>query len=253
MRSTSLLILASLVVCHLTVSGGQSIPAEDEARQRETIDDIILQRAESLLLRSILQKIEDEHSPDEDSSSQPEWAAGKRQHPGRSYDEELEKRQHPGRREAEEDEDYPDAQNTQRLFIDLQRRQHPGRRSMHDGRVSGDPALLNDFSKRQHPGKRYLMLYSKRQHPGKRNAGDEAEDRDLQELDKRQHPGKRFWDNSSPDLGTNSPCDAVDPTGCSKTHLLLSLLDNVTKSRTEEKRQHPGKRLAPEEDLVEEK
>lgn len=60
MKSTCLLILASLTVFNLTVSGGQGIPAESETGDRKTIDEIILQRAESLLLRSILRKIEDE-------------------------------------------------------------------------------------------------------------------------------------------------------------------------------------------------
>lgn len=183
----------------------------------------------------------------------------KRQHPGKRYDQDLEKRQHPGRREEEEDEDYIDVEKRQHpgkredeidSFVEFQKRQHPGKRSMLE-QLSENPALLSGLSKRQHPGKRYLVMYSKRQHPGNRDIEDEAEVGDLQELEKRQHPGKRFWDNMSPDLGTNSPCDVRDPTSCSKTNLLLELLNNVTKSRAEEKRQHPGKRLAPEEDLVE--
>lgn len=59
MKSTCLLILASLTVCNLMVSGGQSMSAEDET-DRKTIDDIILERAETLLLRSILKKLQDE-------------------------------------------------------------------------------------------------------------------------------------------------------------------------------------------------
>lgn len=59
MKSTCLLILAFLALCNLTVCGGQGIPADDET-DRRTIDDIILQRAENLLLRSILKKIQDE-------------------------------------------------------------------------------------------------------------------------------------------------------------------------------------------------
>lgn len=59
MKSICLLILASLVVCNLTVAGGQGIPAEDEP-DRRIIDDIILQKAESLLMRSILKKMQDE-------------------------------------------------------------------------------------------------------------------------------------------------------------------------------------------------
>ncbi|XP_071368523.1 pro-thyrotropin-releasing hormone [Centroberyx affinis] len=260
MKSTCLIILASLTVCNLAVSGGQ-----DETGDRRTIDDIILQRAESLLLRSILKKIKDDDGRNEGFSSQPEWVT-KRQHPGKRYSEDLEKRQHPGRREEDEDEDYVDVEKRQHpgkredemdSFMELQKRQHPGKRSMM-GPISENPImLLGELSKRQHPGKRYLVLHSKRQHPGKRHpeSEDEGEDADgdgdLQELEKRQHPGKRFWDNSSPDLGTNSPCDVLDPTSCSNTSLLLDFLDNI-KSHAEEKRQHPGKRSAPEEDLVEE-
>lgn len=193
----------------------------------------------------------------------------KRQHPGKRYIEELEKRQHPGRRaEEEEDEQYLDVQRRQhpgkredemQSFIEFQKRQHPGKRST-SGHISDNPVmLLTELSKRQHPGKRYLVLHSKRQHPGKRQDedsegdwdADAQGDEDLAELEKRQHPGKRFWDMSSPDLGTNSPCDVLESTSCSKTSLLLDFLDNINKSHAEEKRQHPGKRFAPEEDSVE--
>lgn len=194
----------------------------------------------------------------------------KRQHPGKRYGDDLEKRQHPGRREEDEDEDYGDVQKRQHpgkreeemhSFVDLQRRQHPGKRST-AGHLSENPiVLLSELSKRQHPGKRYLVLYTKRQHPGKRNAADEDgegdwdadedEDEDLQELEKRQHPGKRFMDTPSPDLGTNSLCDVLDRNSCSKTNLLLGFLNNISKSHAEEKRQHPGKRFAPGEDLME--
>lgn len=180
----------------------------------------------------------------------------------------MEKRQHPGRREQDEDDQYLDVQRRQhpgkredemRSFPELQKRQHPGKRAT--GHISENPAvLLSELSKRQHPGKRFLVLHSKRQHPGKRHPEDEDgegdwdadgdDDEDLAELEKRQHPGKRFWDNASPDLGTNSPCDVSDPTGCSKTSLLLDFLGNINKSHAEEKRQHPGKRFA-EEDLAE--
>lgn len=147
--------------------------------------------------------------------------------------------------------------------MELQKRQHPGKRTTM-GHISETPVmLLSELSKRQHPGKRYLVLHTKRQHPGKRHLDDEdgdgdwdadadaAGDDDLAQLDKRQHPGKRFWDNSSPDIDTNSPCDVLDPMSCSKTSLLLDFLDNINKSHAEEKRQHPGKRFASEEDTVE--
>lgn len=58
MKSTCLFIVTSLVVCNLAVCGAQQgIPDEHEAHGL-TIDDIILQRAEGLLLRSMLKKIQ---------------------------------------------------------------------------------------------------------------------------------------------------------------------------------------------------
>uniref|UniRef100_A0A673XIQ4 Pro-thyrotropin-releasing hormone n=1 Tax=Salmo trutta TaxID=8032 RepID=A0A673XIQ4_SALTR len=242
MKSACLIILASLVVCNLTLARGQGIPADEETGDRQTIDDIILQRAESLLLRSILKNIENEDGANEGLTSQPEWLV-KRQHPGKREEDEdedygeVQKRQHPGKREDEFDS-----------FVELQRRQHPGKRLMLE-QITENPAFLSELSKRQHPGKRYMMYYSKRQHPGRREVDEESDAGDLNELEKRQHPGKRYLDNTSPDLGANSPCDVLDP-GCSKANLLLQLLDNVNKSRVE-KRQHPGKRSAPVEDLTE--
>ena len=59
MKSTYLLILASLTVGNLTGSRGQGMP-DDGTVDHKTIDDIILQRAETILLRSILEKIQEE-------------------------------------------------------------------------------------------------------------------------------------------------------------------------------------------------
>lgn len=260
MKCACVLVLASLIAFNLTVCQGQGFPDEDEAGNRKTIDDIILQRAESLLLRSILKKIEDDDGANDGFSSQSGWMT-KRQHPGKRYNEDLEKRQHPGRREEEEEEeDYEDVQKRQHpgkredemdSFTEFKKRQHPGKRSMLE-QFTENPALPSELSKRQHPGKRYLMMYSKRQHPGKRFLEDEAYAEDLQDLEKRQHPGRRNLDNMGTDLSAISPCDVLDPGSCSKANLLLELIDNVTKSRAEEKRQHPGKRLAPDDDLTEE-
>ncbi|XP_023675113.1 pro-thyrotropin-releasing hormone [Paramormyrops kingsleyae] len=245
MKSTFLILLA-FAVCNLNVNLCQNIPDEE--------DEGALQRAETLLLRSILKKIEDDSSDNEQVSSLQEWVS-KRQHPGKRYEDDLEKRQHPGKREEEEEGDYSDLQKRQHPGkredeIELERRQHPGKRSMLERLTDtyGSPATyLNGFSKRQHPGKRYLV-YNKRQHPGRRELEDEVNADDQADLEKRQHPGKRFWDNTSPDFGASDPCDTPDPAkGCSKAVLLLELLDNVTKSRAEEKRQHPGKRFALED------
>ncbi|XP_024147855.1 pro-thyrotropin-releasing hormone [Oryzias melastigma] len=268
MKSVCLFILASLAICNFTVSEAQSISAEDETDRTTTIDDMILRRAESLLLRSLLKKMQDEDDTNDGVFSQQDWIA-KRQHPGKRYREDLEKRQHPCKREEDEDEQFLDVQKRQHpgkredeihSIMGLQKRQHPGKRFL-AGHISDNPIiLLSELSKRQHPGKRYLVLHSKRQHPGKRYQDDEdsdgdwetTEEEDLPELEKRQHPGKRLWDNSNPEMG--NPCDALEPGNCSKTNMLLDFLDNINKGHEEEKRQHPGKRFAlkeSEEDAME--
>lgn len=149
-----------------------------------------------------------------------------------SYGETL-KQQHPEK--SEEDDEFD-------RYLELQKRQHPGRRSLWDQYLdipSNQLAYLNELSKRQHPGKRYLAS-SKRQHPGKR-AWDEEIDLSEQDLEKRQHPGKRYLGIESPDY--NAPCFPRDSFNCSKgSLLLLELLDNISKGRIEEKRQHPGRR-----------
>ncbi|XP_015250216.1 PREDICTED: thyrotropin releasing hormone [Cyprinodon variegatus] len=264
MKPASLFVLASFLICNLAVSEEQGLPAEDEMDRSTTIDNIILQRAQDILLRSILKKLQNENDRNDGIFSQPEWMT-KRQHPGKRYLEDLEKRQHPGRREGGDDAQLWDVQKRQHpgkredevhSFLDFQKRQHPGKRSTVEYIPDNPTALLGELSKRQHPGKRYLVLHSKRQHPGKRFLEEEDgeaglfEDgeEDASELEKRQHPGKRFWDNSSPELSTSNPCEVLDSDSCSKTSLLLDFLENI---KSQEKRQHPGKRFAPEEDLEE--
>lgn len=173
------------------------------------------------------------------------WLEKKRQHPGKRDEEDYEedyadfqKRQHPGKRG-----DYDD------FFIALQRRQHPGKRTALEGQMSVPGELLNELSKRQHPGRRSTG-FDKRQHPGRREL-EEGPDSgaDLLELDKRQHPGKRFWDATGADVSSNGgPCGL---SGCSKSSLLLQLLNDMKQSRLEEKRQHPGKRLLTSDELIE--
>lgn len=204
--------------------------------------------------------------------SQMEWVT-KRQHPGKRLSDGLNQNL-PGRRGGSADEEYSIKAHPAHVLEDMfsymeqPKRQHPGKRTVME-LVSENPALvINRLSKRQHPGKRwYLGLQSKRQHPGKRYVGEEEvedeEDRDgnwdadtageedYAGFEKRQHPGKRFWDISNPELETNIPCDGLDPVSCSKTNLLLDFLESINKSHVEEKRQHPGKRSAPEEDLME--
>ncbi|XP_028309321.1 pro-thyrotropin-releasing hormone [Gouania willdenowi] len=267
MKSTCLLMLASLTVYKVTLSGGQGISPEDETEE-PNLDDDVLERTEGLLLRSLLSKLQDEYTRNSNNgfSSQSEWIT-KRQHPGKRDSEDLEKRQHPGRREEDDDDPFVELQRRQhpgkreqddvlRSFFALQKRQHPGKRSTL-GHMSDDPVqLLGPLSKRQHPGKRYYQYpmdaHSKQQHPedDEWGWGPEGEEDDLPEMEKRQHPGKRFSDTFNPDFGANVPCDgADDPAECSKIKvLLLDFLENMTTNHVETKRQHPGKRSAPEEE-----
>uniref|UniRef100_A0A3Q2YUC2 Pro-thyrotropin-releasing hormone n=1 Tax=Hippocampus comes TaxID=109280 RepID=A0A3Q2YUC2_HIPCM len=242
MKSTRLLFLASVLVCNLMTArgGAQSISSEEEPDPRTT-EDLLLRRAESLLLRSILRKIPISLPPG-GLSAQAAWVA---------------KRQHPGKRRTEDGAEEADEE-----YSDVERRQHPGKRA-----ATGRPlatVVQGELSKRQHPGKRYAVVTrSRRQHPGKRqpDRGEEEEEEEegeeeeeeeehhrLPELHRRQHPGKRFWDR--PGSATTSPCeDLWDPARCAKTDLLLHFLDDISDvKRGEEKRQHPGKRFAPEEE-----
>lgn len=61
MKPACLILLASLTVCNLTMNLGQSIPDDDNAETRATLDEM-LQRADNLLLRSILKKIGEDES-----------------------------------------------------------------------------------------------------------------------------------------------------------------------------------------------
>uniref|UniRef100_A0A8D0HNG7 Pro-thyrotropin-releasing hormone n=1 Tax=Sphenodon punctatus TaxID=8508 RepID=A0A8D0HNG7_SPHPU len=226
------LLLLSLILTGVCVNLGQPIPDASEGDEKSHLDDI-LQRAESIILRSILKKAEEEEeSNKEPRTPQLDWFS-KRQHPGKRSLSDLEKRQHPGKREEDEPGSY----------AELQKRQHPGRRSMLDQYIdipSTQLAYLNELSKRQHPGKRYLV-YSKRQHPGKRGWDEELEVGEP-DLEKRQHPGKRSLGSESFDY--TAPCNPQDSFNCGKGSLLLELLDNVSKGWEEEKQQHPGRRSA---------
>ncbi|XP_043934560.1 thyrotropin releasing hormone [Protopterus annectens] len=277
MTATWLLLL--LVTLHFTSTSlimGQYFP-EDGESERVPLDDI-LQRAENIIIRSILRKIEEDEVNEDPGTAQGEWLS-KRQHPGKRFQEDLEKRQHPGKRDDGEAMDYLEAQKRQHpgkrdeddVYLDAEKRQHPGKRDddndsesyadiqkrpllsrrpiwgQYSDNTGTQLAHLNEISKRQHPGKRYL-LYNKRQHPGKRSWEEEQDQ--LQDLEKRQHPGKRYIDSDS--LDYNSPCDIQDPVNCSKAGLLLEVLDKVNKGRADEKRQHPGRRFLWEGDMGDE-
>uniref|UniRef100_A0ACB8EHC1 Uncharacterized protein n=1 Tax=Sphaerodactylus townsendi TaxID=933632 RepID=A0ACB8EHC1_9SAUR len=245
------LLLFFLAFTSVCVNLGQPFTEDGENEEKSHLDDIF-QRAENIILRSILKKAEDneEDTNNEPSASQLNWIS-KRQHPGKRSLNSLDKRQHPGRREDTSDDSYGETLKRQHpgkreeddefeRYVELQKRQHPGKRALWDPYSeipSNQLAYSNELTKRQHPGKRYLA-YSKRQHPGKRSWEDEL-DSSEQDLEKRQHPGKRYLGLESPDYP--APCDPQDSINCSQSGL-LELLDSINKGQGEEKRQHPGRR-----------
>ncbi|NXI44073.1 TRH protein, partial [Galbula dea] len=253
------LLLLCLTLSGVCLNGGQPLPEGSENMGKSALDDI-LQRSESLILQSVLKKAEKEEETNKESNAPlPEWLS-KRQHPGKKYINDPEKRQHPGKRDAEEGSSYGDIQKRQHPgkreteddidgYLELKKRQHPGRRSLSDQYASIPTAQLtslNELPKRQHPGRRYLMY--KHQHPSKRGWNDEVDLND-QYGEKRQHPEKRHGNADSPDDA--GPCNFQEAFTCNPGSLLLDLIEDVSKDRVEEKRQHPGKRSAWESEIEE--
>ncbi|NXE89659.1 TRH protein, partial [Menura novaehollandiae] len=241
------LLLLCSTLCGVCFNGGHLPPEESENMRRSPLDDI-LQRSQSLILQSVLKKAEKEEEINKESNAPlPEWLS-KRHHPGKKHLSNLEKRQHPGKRDVEKDTSYGDIQKRQHpeerkiednfdVYLELKRQQPPGRKSLLDQFADSPRAQLtymNELSKRQHPGRRYLI--HKHQHPNKRGWNYEV---DLYG-EKRQHPRKRRWNfDSSDDTG---PCNLQESFTCHKGSLLLDLVEDVSRDRVEEKRQHPGKR-----------
>ncbi|NXD13991.1 TRH protein, partial [Nothocercus nigrocapillus] len=250
------LLLLCLSLCADGLSHRQPLPEGGDNVEKRPLDDN-MQKAESLILQSVLKKSEEVKINKESNAPLPEWLS-KRQHPGKRYLSDLEKRQHPGKREDEEESSYGDIQKRQHpgkreeegnldSYLELKKRQHPGRRSLWDEHADTPNVqliYLNELSKRQHPGKRYLM--HKLQHPGSRGWNDEQDLRD-QHVEKRQHPGKRYLDTKSADYA--APCDFQESFSCNEGSLLFDLVKNV--SRAEQKRQHPGGGLAWESEAEE--
>ncbi|KAL2300015.1 hypothetical protein Nmel_012871 [Mimus melanotis] len=125
------------------------------------------------------------------------------------------------------------------VYLELKRQQPSSRKSVLNQFANSPKAQLtymNKLSKREHPGRRYPMY--KHQRPSKRGWNYEV---DLYG-EKLQHPGKRHWNSdSSDDMG---PCNFQESFTCHKGSLLLDLVEDASRDRVEEKRQHPGKRSA---------
>ncbi|NXQ64202.1 TRH protein, partial [Anthoscopus minutus] len=254
MPSTQLpLLLLWLTSCGVCFNGGHLLPEESVNMGKSPLDDI-LQRPESLVLQSVLKRAGKEKEINKESNAPLlEWLS-KRQHPGKKYLSNLEKRQHPGKRDVEEDTSYGDIQKRQHpgkremedgldVYLELKRQQPPSRKSLLDQFANTPRARVNELSKREHPGRRYLMY--KQQRPSKRGWNYEV---DLYG-EKRQHPGKRHWNSDSSD--DTGPCNFQESFTCHKGSLLLDLVEDVSRDRVEEKRQHPGKSSARESETEE--
>ncbi|XP_023790806.1 thyrotropin releasing hormone [Cyanistes caeruleus] len=246
------LLLLCLTLCGVCFNGGHLLPEERENMVKSPLDDI-LQRPESLILQSVLKKAEKEDDINKESNAPLLQWLSKRQHPGKKYVSNLKKRQHPGKRAIEEETSYGDIQKRQHpgkremeddldVYLELKKQQPPGRKSQLDQFANSPRAQLtymNELSKKKHPGKRYPMY--KHQHPSKRGWNYEVE-----YSEKHQHPGKWHWNS-----------DSSDDTGhqvsftCHKGSLLLDLVEDVSRDRVEEKRQHPGKSSALESEKKE--
>ncbi|NWI51533.1 TRH protein, partial [Calyptomena viridis] len=252
------LLLLCLTPWGVCLSGRQPFPEERENIRGSSLDDI-LQRSESLILQPVLKKAEKAEEINKESNAPlPEWLS-KRQHPDEKYLSNLEKRQHPGKRDVEKDTSYGDVQKRQHpgkreredldVYLELEKQQPPGRRSLLDQFAESPRAQLtyrNELSKRQHPGRRYLR--HKHQHPSKRGWNYEADLND-QYGEKQQHPGRQPWNSDSSD--NTGPCNFQEFFICKKGSLLLDLIEDVGRDRVDEKRQHPGKRSAWENETEE--
>ncbi|XP_021265602.1 thyrotropin releasing hormone [Numida meleagris] len=252
-------LLLCLTLSGVCLSGRQSPPEASENMGKSSLDDI-LQRSGSHMLQSVLKKVEKKEEMNKELNAPlPQWLS-KRQHPGKRYISDLEKRQHPGKRDVEEEASYGDIQKRQHLekrevedyvanYLELKKRQHPGRKPLWDQSIdisSSQLTYLNELSKRQHPGRRYLMY--KHQHPSQRGWNDELDLTD-HNWEKHQHSGKSHRDSDSPDYV--GPCDLQQSAICNKSGMLLDLAENFSKERVEEKRQHPGRRSAWENETEE--
>ncbi|XP_043564539.1 pro-thyrotropin-releasing hormone [Chiloscyllium plagiosum] len=273
MRSVWFLLLLGYLSLHKSVTASEHTAAGEDrlGAEAEPLEKMI-QGAETVLIRSILE--EGRNGDALGADSPPAERVLKRQHPGKRLVGDLEKRQHPGKRQPGQDEEdggwapekrqHPGRRELDGVPLEVQARQHPGRREL-----DGVPL---EVQARQHPGRRstYEPL------PGESTA--RQLDTFLGELSKRQHPGKRSvmygqrpghwsWQENGDDSGESqynspqyleaaggsseflSPCDLQESGSCSKVNSLLALLSNTNKDKAEVKRQHPGRRLASDEEM----
>ncbi|XP_072328200.1 pro-thyrotropin-releasing hormone [Scyliorhinus torazame] len=258
MRSAWFLLLGYLTL-HKSVTASQQHTAAAAGAGTEAIPlEEMLQRAETILIRSMLMRMAEERDNNAlDAASPPAGGDFKRQHPGKRSEEEFEKRQHPGKREegaseegaylAAEKRQHPGRRGLDGAALEIETRQHPGRRSPF-AQYAGENAFLGELAKPQRPADMSL-LYSKRQHPGRRSWEDESDSGEREWLERGQSPSRPYPEAGSSSTELSSPCELQEPVSCGKPSYLLELLANMNKNWAEVKRQHPGRRLAPDGQL----
>uniref|UniRef100_UPI00398F7341 pro-thyrotropin-releasing hormone n=1 Tax=Pristiophorus japonicus TaxID=55135 RepID=UPI00398F7341 len=238
MKSAWFVLLVCLSLHNSPVTAGQHTAADDEPGGEAVPLEQMLQRAETMFIRSMMMKIGEEQNANVlDADWPPAGRAFKRQHPGKRSEEEFEKRQHPGKRGQGEEQEGES--------LEADKRQHPGRRSA--PQYSGENAG-RQLAKRQHPGKRFL-LYNKRQHPGRRGWEHQSDSGESEPAEGGQQPPRRYLETAGGSSELPFLCDPQYPVTCSKASELLELLGNMNKSRAEGKRQHPGRRLVSGDEL----
>ncbi|XP_048403718.1 pro-thyrotropin-releasing hormone [Stegostoma tigrinum] len=255
MRSIWFPLLLGYLSLHKSATASEQTAAGEDRLGAES-DPLVemLQRAETVLIRSILEEGRNAEALDADLP--PAERVLKRQHPGKRLEGEFEKRQHPGKRQPGQDEEdggwapekrqHPGRRELDGVPLEVQARQHPGRRSAFEPALEESTArqlstFLGDLSKRQHPGKRSLVYGPRPSRWSWQEDGDDSGE--------SQYNSPQYLEAPGGSSKLMSPCELQESGNCSKVTSLLALLSNTNKDRAEVKRQHPGRRLASDEQL----
>ncbi|XP_060691026.1 pro-thyrotropin-releasing hormone [Hemiscyllium ocellatum] len=253
-----LLLLLGYLSLHKSVTASEHTAAgEDRLGAEAQPLEEMLQRAETVLIRSILEEgRNDDGKQNQGFEPSADSQVLKRQHPGKRLVGELEKRQHPGKRQPGQDEEdggwapekrqHPGRRELDGAPLEVQARQHPGRRSAYEPLPGESTArqldtFLGELSKRQHPGKRSVMYGQRPGHWSWQENGDDSGE--------NQYNSPQYLEAAGGSSEFLSPCDLQESGSCSKVNSLLALLSNANKDRAEVKRQHPGRRLASDEEM----
>ncbi|GCC37852.1 pro-thyrotropin-releasing hormone [Chiloscyllium punctatum] len=254
MRSIWFLLVGYLSLHKSVTASGHTAAGEAGlGAEAEPLEEM-LQRAEAVLIHSILEGGRNDDALGSDSP--PAERVLKRQHPGKRLVGDLEKRQHPGKRQPGQDEEdggwapekrqHPGRRELDGVPLEVQARQHPGRRSAYEPLPGESTArqldtFLGELSKRQHPGKRSVMYGQRPGHWSWQENGDDSGE--------SQYNSPQYLEAAGSSSEFLSPCDLQESGSCSKVNSLLALLSNTNKDRAEVKRQHPGRRLASDDEM----